>query len=245
MIRIIIYFMKLIVALFCAIFFASCNISSGESITGSGNVTTETRNVGNFKGISTANALDVEIEQSDSFEVVVEADDNLQKHIITRVENGILVIESEINSYRNVTAKRIKIKMPTISSIEATGASSINSINTLISEDLLVDSSSAGDINLNVEAENLVCKSSSAGSIKLKGKALKADIESSSAGNVNAGDLLANDVIANSSSSGDIIVHPILTLNADASSAGSINYNVVPRDKIIQNSSSGGNISKT
>lgn len=245
MIRIIIYFMKLIVALLFAIFFSSCEFNTGRSITGSGNVTTETRTVGEFRGISVSNTLEVEVEQGNSFEVTVEADDNLQQHIITKVENGILVIESEINNFINVEAKRIKVKMPIISSLEATSASSIKGINVIKSEKLLVDSSSSGEINIEVEVDDITCNSSSASSIEIRGKALKINTESSSSGEIDADELLANEVIANSSSAGSISVHPILSLNAEASSGGTVTYNSVPRDNLIQDSSSGGNISKT
>lgn len=244
MIRIIIYFMKLIVALLFSLFFASCQFSTGRSITGSGNITTETRNVANFKGISVSNALDVEVEQGDTFEVIVEADDNLQQLITTSVDNGILVIGTEINNFKNVEAKRIKVRMPIISSLEASSSSSIKSINTLKTEKLLVDASSTGEINIEVEVDDLTCNSSSAGSIDIKGKALKFKTDSSSGGEIDADSLLANDITADASSGGSMSVHPILTLNANASSGGSITYNYVPRDNLTQNADSGGSISK-
>lgn len=244
MIRIIIYFMKLIVALLFALFFSSCQFTNGRSITGSGHITTETRNVGEFKGISVSNALEVEVEQADSFGVTVEADDNLQQYIVTKVENGILVIQTEINSFNNVEAKRIKVRMPVISSLEASSASSIKSINTLKTEKLFADASSAAEINIDVEADDLTCNSSSASSVNIKGKALKFKTESSSGSEIEAYDLLANDVTAEASSGSSISIHPILTLNADASSGGSINYNIVPRDNLNQKADSGGSISK-
>ncbi|RKS25529.1 putative autotransporter adhesin-like protein [Flavobacterium endophyticum] len=244
MIRIIIYFMKLIVALLVSLFFTSCQFTTGKSVTGSGNITTETRNVGEFKGISVNNALEVELEQSDSFGVTVEADDNLQQYITTRVENGILIIETDVNNFKNVEAKRIKVKMPIISSLEASSASSIKSVNTLKTEKLLADASSAAEINIDVEADDLICNSSSASSVNVKGKALKFKTESSSGSDIEAQGLLANDITAEASSGSTISLHPILTLNADASSGGSITYNTVPRDNLTQKADSGGSISK-
>lgn len=245
MIRIIIYFMKLIVALLFALFFSSCQFTTGRSITGSGNITTETRNVGEFKGISVSNALEVEVEQADSFGVTVEADDNLQQYIVTKVENGILVIQTEINSFNNVEAKRIKVRMPVISSLEASSASSIKSITILKSENLSVEASSAAEIDIDVEADQLTCSSSSASSVNVKGKALKVRTDSSSGSEIEAYELLANDVTAEASSGATISVHPILTLNADASSGGSILYNSTPRDNLTQKADSGGNVSRS
>jgi hypothetical protein len=53
---------------------------STKAITGSGHVTTENRTVqGEFKSIEVSNAIDLIIEQSNKTEIIVTADDNLQK----------------------------------------------------------------------------------------------------------------------------------------------------------------------
>lgn len=245
MIRIIIYFMKLIIALLFALFFSSCRYTNERTITGSGNVRVETRNVTDFKGINVSNALEVEIEQGDAYQVVVEADENLLSHITTRVENGILHIETDANSFRNIDARKIRVKMPVIESLEASSAAKITSTGTLITERLLVDASSASEIDITVEADELTCNSDSASSVDLKGKALRFKAESSSASEIDADELLANDVMANASSAATISAHPILTLDAEASSGGQVNYNNTPRKFLKQNADSGGGISKS
>jgi uncharacterized protein YaiI (UPF0178 family) len=64
--------------------FASCNQSINlKAITGSGHVTTENRTVqGEFKSIEVSNAIDLIIEQSNKTEIIVTADDNLQKNTL-------------------------------------------------------------------------------------------------------------------------------------------------------------------
>jgi hypothetical protein len=65
---------------------------------GSGHVTTENRTVqGEFKSIEVSN-IDLIIEQSNKTEIIVTADDNLQKSITTTVENGVLIISCDYNS---------------------------------------------------------------------------------------------------------------------------------------------------
>ncbi|WP_370029871.1 head GIN domain-containing protein [Flavobacterium sp. 28YEA47A] len=237
--------MKLIIALLFALFFSSCRYTNERTITGNGNVRVETRNVTDFKGINVSNALEVEVEQGDSFQVVVETDENLLSHITTSVENGILYIGTDANSFRNIDVRKIRVKMPVIESLEASSAAKITSTSTLISEKLLVDASSASDIDIVVEAEDLTCNSSSASSVDLKGKALKFKADSSSASEIDADELFANDVVANASSAATISTHPILTLDAEASSGGQVNYNNTPRNFLKQNADSGGGISKS
>jgi hypothetical protein len=59
---------------------------------------------------------------------MVEADDNLQKHIITTVENGILVISCE-TYFINTEVMKVTVKMPVIEQLEASSDASITSKN--------------------------------------------------------------------------------------------------------------------
>jgi hypothetical protein len=59
----------------------------------------------------------VVIEQSDETGIMVEADDNLQKHIITTVENGILVISCD-EYFINTEVMKVTVKMPVGSNSE-------------------------------------------------------------------------------------------------------------------------------
>ncbi|QSW87600.1 MULTISPECIES: head GIN domain-containing protein [Flavobacterium] len=243
MIKIIIHITKFIIATITALLFASCNFNM-NSIEGSGNVTTEKRIVqGDFKNIEVSNAIDLVVQQSDSVEIKVEADDNLQKEIITKVENGTLIIKCKFSSFRNITKKKVTVKLPTIGKIEASSAASVQSQNTIHGEDIELETSSAASMNVEVESDNISCHTSSGSSINIKGKALKIKTSASSGSSIEAGQLLANDVDAEASSGSVVKVHPILSLKAEASSGGNINYNNVPKT-INRNSSSGGSVSE-
>lgn len=243
MIKIIIHITKFIIATITALLFASCNLNV-NTIEGSGNVTKEKRIVqGEFKNISVSNAIDVEIEQSDATEITVEADDNLQKEIITKVENGTLIIKCKFSSFRNVTMKKVTVKMPSLEKIEASSASNVQTINVFQGENIDLESSSAATMDLNIESDNISATSSSGSSINVQGKALKVQTRASSGASVNAEKLLANEVNADVSSGGSINVHPIVSLKAEASSGGHINYDITPKS-IEKKSSSGGSISQ-
>lgn len=243
MIKIIIHITKFIIATITALLFASCNLNV-NTIEGSGNVTTEKRIVqGDFKNISVSNAIDVVIEQSDVTEITVEADDNLQKEIITKVENGTLVIKCKFSSFRNITMKKVTVKMPKLDKIEASSASTVQSKNVFQGENIDLESSSAATMDVNFESDNISATSSSGSSINIQGKALKVQTRASSGASVDAGKLLANEVEAGASSGGSINVHPIVSLKAEASSGGHVTYDNAPKT-IEKNSSSGGSISQ-
>ena len=241
MIKIITWITKIIVIILTALFFSSCHFDY-SSIKGSGRITTETRTPkGAFTGIEVSSAIELILEQSDTTEIVVEADDNLQNTILTEIKNGKLIIYSEPVNIKN-GIRKVLVKMPTIDNLEASSASTINCNSTLKGSQLFVKTSSAATINLNrIEIDNIICNSSSAGEIKLKGLALKLETKASSGSSIKCFRLLANDVIADASSGATIQVHPVLSLKAEASSGASIDYDAVPKT-ISQKSSSGGSI---
>lgn len=243
MIKIIIHITKFIIAAVTALLFASCNFNL-NAVEGSGNVTTEKRIVqGDFKKVSVSNAIDLVIVQSDSTEILVEADDNLQKDIVTKVENGTLIIKCKFSSFRNITAKKVTVKMPVIDKLEASSASSVQSKNVIQAENIDLETSSAASMNVSVESDNISADSGSGSTISLEGKALKIKTSASSGSNINAKKMLANEVQAEASSGGSVNVHPIVSLKAEASSGGTINYDSNPKT-VEKTSHSGGSISQ-
>jgi hypothetical protein len=245
MLKIIITMTRLILIALATLFLSSCNHSvNWNTIEGSGNVTTEKRKIeGKFTNIEVNNGIDLTIEQSETTEIIVEADDNLQEHITTTIKNGTLIISCEKNISIDLSSKRVIVKMPFIEALEATGSSTIKSANTLMGENITIHSSSAATIKLNLEADTIICDSSSGSDITINGKALELKTTASSGSDIKAINLLANNVTAHVSSGASISVHAIVNLNAQASSGGDITYVVEPKS-IEKNTSSGGNIKK-
>lgn len=236
---------KALLVLTLATVFTSCKISGdfGDGIKGSGNLTTENRTVTeDFKNIEVSYGIRVIVEQSDSKSITVEADDNLQTHIITKVENGILIVEAD-EAYNSTKTPTVTVKMPVINGLSASSGSRITNDKVIITNDINVKSSSGSEIEITVEADNITLESSSGSNIEVKGKALKLDTASSSGSEIEAGKLLANEVTSQTSSGSSTNVHPIVSLNAKASSGSSIDYNNEPKT-ISKEESSGGSVSK-
>ncbi|MEC5167064.1 hypothetical protein RCH18_002814 [Flavobacterium sp. PL11] len=245
MIKIITLLTKFILIVLTAILFSSCNQSGNwNAIEGSGNITTEKRNIsGNFTNVEVNNGIDLVIEQSETTEVTVETDDNLQEYITTAVENGTLIISFDKNSFIDLSTKKVRVKMPTIEELEATSSSNISSKNIILGENIRLHSSSGGTIRVDLEADIITCGSSSGSNILISGKALELKTTASSGSDIKARNLLANLVSADVSSGASINVHPIINLTAQASSGGNITYVVEPKT-IDKNVSSGGSVNK-
>lgn len=241
MLKIVILFTKIVVTIAISLLFISCQ---SQGIIGSGNITTENRIINdNFKAIEAVNGLNVILEQSSKSSVTVVADDNLQNHIITKVNNGVLRISFDNNNFSNIKSKDIFVKMPTIEAIETTSAANLKSRNTLKCDVISINSSSGSNIEIAVEANKVSCESSSGSHTEIRGKSINLETKSSSGSSIDAEKLLSNDILAIASSGSTTDVYPLVNLNAEASSGGSIKYHNVPKN-LNKNSSSGGSINK-
>ncbi|HYW96495.1 MAG TPA: DUF2807 domain-containing protein, partial [Bacteroidales bacterium] len=133
----------------------SCIDILDNSVSGNGNVISEKREVDSFDVIEVSSGLNVYAkfgEAGDELEVV--ADENLQQYIITEVHGGRLKIRTE-RSIRHARSKDIYVNAGSLRSIGVSSAANLKGENRLVSGDLRIDVSSAGDLNLDLEAGRL------------------------------------------------------------------------------------------
>ena len=233
-----------LVALFLTLSLASCNanLNLGDGIDGSGNVVTEKRTIeAPFTKIDASTGVEVIVEQGATTEVEVEVDDNLMEHIVTRVENGTLIVKIDGN-INTMESAIVRVSTKTIEGLESSSGATIRSKNTLKGTNLALKSSSGSTINTDLEYEKVSSESTSGSEIKLSGKALALDTKSSSGSEIDAKDLAANEITAQSTSGSNTTVNPIVLLNAKASSGSSIEYVKKPK-KVIKEENSGGSVS--
>ena len=202
---------------------SSCYFDTRETIYGSGNVVTDDREIDDFTGLKVSSGIDVIIRQGKEVSLELEADDNLHDAIITRVVDNTLRIYTEKN-IRRARSKKVYLVYTDINSIRISSAGDVKGENTLETEHLDIDLSSAGDLDLEVEAEKITCDISSSGDARLSGKAdiLRASL--SSAGDLYAYDLRTRKADVSCSSAGDARVYATEEFNLRSSSAGSIYY---------------------
>jgi hypothetical protein len=220
---------------------SSCVHVFENSISGSGNVVHEIRNVGSFVGLKAEAGLNVYLNlEESSEEVEVVADENLQSIIRTEVKNGILYIEAE-RSIRRSASKDIYVSSSALRSVEVSSAAHVQGEGVLTGDMLDLQVSSAGIAELRVDLKILDAELSSAGRAELEGSAGEVSVEASSAGTFNGYDLECRAAFLEASSAGTIKVVVLEELSAEASSAGSISYMGNPATKRI-NTSSGGSV---
>lgn len=210
---------------------------------GSGNIVTEKRNTGSFKGISVGGGFNVELKTG-ATEVIVESDDNIIKYIETEVENGQLKVRlSHINNLSDAHLK-VYISSPEINDIEASASADIEAKDVLKSGGTMeLHSSSGSNINAKLDAPEIIANASSGGGIDLSGRTRDLKATSSSGSTIDAKELLSENTTANVSSGATAHVHASLSLDATASSGGHITYRGGAVN-VKKSESSGGGVEK-
>lgn len=239
------------------------SIPSDARITGSGNIITRRVNIADFSRIETSRAVHLVVEKRSGREAIIEADDNIMPYVIVEVDGGCLNvgIDDDIKSLNNVT---VKVTVPgdgNISAISASSASRVTVETEIKSPKLMLDASSAANINItksdvgtcsidassaaNVEgaikADNCVIDMSSASDVNVALLAVKCDVTATSAASATlSGE--AGDIEITVSSAAKVDAMDLNARNADVSASSGGSIKITCMKSIDASASSGGSV---
>ncbi|MEJ1241571.1 head GIN domain-containing protein [Chryseolinea sp. T2] len=204
----------------------------------------QTRSVGHFTGVKVAEGVDVYLIKGDKESAKVEVYGTSIQNVITEVSGSYLKVHMRDGNYHGRVEVKVFVTYTELDRLSASSAGNIYSQGVIKTSSLEIGSSSAGTIEVEVDAGEMEISASSAGEIEIKGKARSLKADASSAGEIDAYDLEVENVTVEASSAGSVKVNVKEALNANASSGGSIRYRGNP-SKSITNSSSGGSVKKS
>ncbi len=210
-------------------------------VRGSGNIITEKRSTGDFKGISASSAFQVEWKSGPVTDITVEADDNVMSYIDIRVSGDVLKIG--LKNMTNLSNAHLKVYIvsPMINSVNVSSAASFTARDILKNDgQVKFNASSAGNIHAGVDAPSVDCSASSAASIDLSGKTQTYQGDCSSAASLKTGNLQSENTTVTASSGANASVHASIRLVANASSGGTVRYH--GGASVNKSESSGGKV---
>jgi len=218
-------FTKYIVALVISLLMMSCIFDSSliSGIEGNGNLITQERPIDNFNQIKVSRGLQVYLTQSENLKLVVEADENLHDIIMTKVQNKILHIYADEN-IRSSKAKKVMVNFNTLENLKITSGSHILGMNNFKLENIAIDASSGGQIDVEIDAKVIECDASSGSLIKLTGSANTFYADASSGSSIRANDLQTKISNVEASSGANIRVNSSDELVAKATSGANVKY---------------------
>lgn len=184
----------------------SCNINA---IRGSGDLITESRNVGNFDSIALSGSGEVIVTQGAGESLTIETDDNVMEHVKAEVRGGTLELGFK----------------------ERTGSISPTRLIFTVGVDDLkgLRISGSGDIESStVDTDRLDVKIDGSGDINLSGEATAQEVTINGSGKHDAADLRSESVEVNISGSGEATVWATQALDTNISGSGTVNYYGTP-----------------
>jgi len=212
-----------------------------DGVKGNGNVRIEDRSISdNFEEIHVSRGIILDLTSSASTSLTVEADENLQELIKTKVEDGVLKIYAEKNIW-SASAKTVHLATNHVVSIVATSGANVNARDVIKTDDFKLVATSGANIDLALNVTNFDCNTTSGTNITLHGTAVHSAIRATSGSNVKAEDFRADSGNMVVTSGANVVVFVENNLEATATSGGNIKYAGSPKE-VKKNSSSGGSI---
>lgn len=217
--------MKIITVVLLAMVIIASGITVGcEELVGSGDLQTKEYTFSDFTKVDIGSAYKFEISRSDSYSIVITADDNVMEHVrVTKSGDTLKIDLSTIGPLISATLEAI-VTMPRLRGLEVSGASRGTISGFSSSEDLDIEVSGASRVEGDITAGNTNFDVSGASTLELEGKVGDMNAEVSGASHLNLEDYLVNnaDVALSGASKGTVNVSGIL--DANLSGASNLRY---------------------
>lgn len=214
----------------------------GKKVKGNGNMTTETRNTGDYDGVKCAGSMDYILVAGTEGKIKLEGESNLLEYIITEIKGNDLIIKVEKGVNLSPSwNKTIKVTIPfkEISSVSLAGSGDLWSEDKITASNFNVSLAGSGDMTLNIEATSVEGSLAGSGDITLKGNTNDLSLRLAGSGDIHAFGLQSNHTEASIAGSGDIEVVSNQSLKARVSGSGDIDYKGNPSKEDTKVSGSG------
>jgi hypothetical protein len=190
-----------IAGLFASILFSSIAVAQDDKkhkdhknqkrIEGSGNVITKDFPVQAFDELGASGVYSVILTQGSKEAVKIEADDNLMDLFEVKNEGSKLIIKMEKDvSISTKKGMKVYITFQKLKGMELSMVGNFTSSENLNFNDLKIQNSSVGNVDLKMTAQNLNMDNTSVGNVRLDGKATSAVIKNNGVGSIKAGDFV-------------------------------------------------------
>jgi hypothetical protein len=197
-----------------------------QTVQGSGNVTTEERQLGDFTRIDLSGLGDLEIEFGDQTALLIEAEDNLLPLIETEVNGDTLRIGfKEDTMPRPTEPVRYFLTVVSLEGIETSGLGAIEAP-AIQATAFSVNISGGGNTDIaSLEADRLEVDISGLGGLNVGGgEVAELNVDISGSGGMESEDLEAQSANVNVSGLGSATIRVSENLDVDISGSGSVQY---------------------
>jgi hypothetical protein len=182
-------------------------LGGSTTISGSGNVVSQEYDLADFDVVDISHAFNVDIVQGESYSVIVRVDDNLVEHleVVTQGDTLKIGLKPTLNFTVLKATMEAEVTMPTLSGIEASGAS---------------DATATG---FNSDQTFWLDLSGSSTAV-LTGSAGELTVDASGSSDADLAEFSVGDASISASGSSSVVVNVSGRLDADASGSSDVFY---------------------
>ncbi|HEU5166745.1 MAG TPA: head GIN domain-containing protein [Chitinophagaceae bacterium] len=191
----------------------------------------EPRNLSGFHAIKISNAFDVYISQGNEDAVAISASKaEYREKIITKVENGVLIIrfDDDKKFWKGWNGDKTKLKayisVKKLDKLDVSGACDVYFEDGISAEELYVNLSGASDLKGKIDAKKLRFDISGASDATISGNAAELSIDASGASDFKGFDMVTNYCTTEASGASSVSITVNKELNAKASGASSVRF---------------------
>jgi hypothetical protein len=229
---------------------SGCQFVINEGLRGDGDLVTENRDIEEIDAVHLACQGDLIIVLGDREELIVQAESNLMEHIVTKVEDGTLVIRQESGyNLRPTKGLRFALTVRNLEEIRNTGSGDIVApeldvasfearlsgsgdldLDRVLAKDCFFRVTGSGDISVdNITAETLAVDQTGSGEVKIAdGRATRFEASLTGSGDCKARDLEVDRAVVRASGSGGVSVHVNDHIEGRLSGSGGLRYGGSP-----------------
>jgi hypothetical protein len=199
-----------VVAVGLATTIGACSGTSSSSVTGSGELRTESRDIAGFSTIQVSGSGNVIIEQNGTESLSIEAEDNLLADLTSDVSDGTLRLgTTEGAALRPTLPITYRVTVEELAGVQLSGSGSVTAAG-ITTPAIAIDISGSGDVTVTGTADDQV-------------------VTISGSGDYDAGDLATLNSTAEISGSGNLFVDVRDAFEARIDGSGSVTYTGDPQ----------------
>ncbi len=216
---------------------AACDLDE-IIVTGSGDIVTKEEDLSDFERVDASDSFKVDIQQGESFSVVIRIDDNLQDDLELMVRDGTLEIGFARNIITNNATMEAEITVPKLRGVRLSGASEARITGFESSRSFSVDLSGSSSISGDIDAGDVSLDLSGSSEVNLEGSGNDLEIDASGASDIDLSNFPVENIVLKLSGSSKVIVNLNGTLDVNASGSSDVTYLGNPTLGDIQTSGS-------
>ncbi len=213
---------KVLVLFLAVTLLAGCGL---RTVTGSGNVVTQEEAITGFDKVDIGHSFEVDINQGDTFRVIVRADDNIAQYLKVVKQGDTLQIGLKPNTptIRSATLQA-EVTMPELTGLEMSGSSDVSLTGFDSAQALAVDASGSSRLRGEVQADSVGLTLDGSSNVALSGSAHEATIDTSGSSQADLSALSVVDANVKAGGSSQVTVNVSGKLDVEAGNSGQVTY---------------------